>query len=71
MKRSRTAPADKEKPLIVKADSSLQMVVEKISTEMLSEIKEAHIWGKGARFAGQKVSLRAKVFDEMEVYFGR
>lgn len=71
LKRSRTAMADKDKPLIVKEESSLQMVVQKISTEMLSEIKEAHIWGKGARFAGQKVSLSARVFDEMEVYFGR
>jgi hypothetical protein len=71
LKRSRTAVADKEKPLIVKRDSSLSTVVEKISTEMLGEIKEAHIWGMMARFAGQKVSLNAKVFDEMEVYFGR
>ncbi len=71
LKKSRTATADKEKPLVVKNGSSLLTVVEKISTEMVSEIKEAYIWGKMARFAGQRVSLNARVFDEMEVWFGR
>lgn len=71
LKKTRKGAADKKKPLVIKKGASLKDVVKKISSQMAGDVGSACIWGKGARFAGQKVSLRFKVFDQMEVWFGR
>ncbi|MBU1129857.1 50S ribosome-binding GTPase [Patescibacteria group bacterium] len=71
LKKERNKEADKKKPLIVKKDQSLTDVLGKISSSMKSDIKRACIWGKKAKFPGQNVSLKIRVFDEMEVWFGR
>ncbi len=71
LKKTKKGEADKKKPLIVKKGEKLSEVVERISGRMKQDVSSAHIWGKGARFAGQKVSLKRQVFDEMEVWFGR
>jgi len=71
LKKSRKGAADREKPLVVKKGACLDDVVKKISSQMAVDVGSAYIWGKGARFAGQKVSLGFKVFDQMEVWFGR
>ena len=71
LKRERSKPADKNEPLIIKNTKTLADVLSKISEEMRQDVKSAHIWGKGARFPGQRVSFSSRVFDEMEVWFGR
>ncbi len=71
LKKSRTGEADKNEPLVIKSNKKLSDVVDRISKEMKSDVKSAYIWGKNARFAGQKVSFNFPVFDEMEVWFGR
>jgi len=71
LRRERNGEADKKEPLIMKKGQSLDEVLKRISNEMRDDIGRAYIWGKGARFPGQEVSFGFRVFDEMEVWFGR
>jgi len=71
LKRERNSEADKKNPLIVKSEANLDKVLQRISNEMRDDVSRAYIWGSGARFPGQEVSFKTKVFDEMEVWFGR
>jgi len=71
LKRNRKEEADKKKPLIVGKDKTLLDVVKKLSGQMAEDSLVAYIWGEEAKFPGQKVLLKRKVFDEMEVFFGR
>ncbi len=71
LRKTRKGVADRKKPLVIKKGASLKEVVRKISSQMAVDVGSAYIWGEGARFAGQKVSLGFKVFDQMEVWFGR
>ena len=71
LKRIRNKAADKNEPLIIKINKTLTDVLSKISEEMRGDVKSVHIWGKKARFPGQKVSFNFPVFDDMEVWFGR
>jgi len=71
LKKDRVSEADKQDPLIVKGNNTLDDVLKRISNQMRDDVGKAYIWGKGARFPGQEVSFKFQVFDEMEVYFGR
>lgn len=71
LKRDRNTEADKQEPLIVKNTDTLDNVLKRISNQMRDDVNKAYIWGKGARFPGQEVSFSFRVFDEMEVWFGR
>jgi len=71
LKKDRISDADKQDPLIVKSNNTLDDVLKRISNQMRDDVGKAYIWGKGARFPGQEVSFKFQVFDEMEVYFGR
>lgn len=56
-------------PLIMREGQTLDDVMQKIGKDFAEGVKEVKIWGKGARFEGQKVSLSTPVQDEMEVMF--
>jgi len=71
LKKERNMEADKNNPLIMKNNSSLDDVLKRISSQMRDDVNRAYIWGKSAKFPGQEVSFKFLVFDEMEVYFGR
>ncbi len=71
LKEEKNKEADREEPLIIEKGKTFLDVLGAISTEMREDVKRAHIWGKKARFPGQRVSLRKEVFDEVEVFFGR
>jgi uncharacterized protein len=71
LKKERSKEADKKEPLIMKKSQTFLDVLDKISGKMREGVKVAYIWGKGARFPGQKVSLKKEIFDEVEVFFGR
>lgn len=58
-----------ENPIIMKEGQKLIDVAEKISTEFAEEKSKAKIWGKGAKFKGQEVSLQTKVVEGMQVRF--
>jgi ribosome-interacting GTPase 1 len=71
LKQERGREADKREPLIMKQDQTLDAVLKKISNEMRRDVNRALIWGKQAKFPGQEVSLSFRIFDEMEIWFGR
>lgn len=58
-----------ENPVVVKGSYTLKDVGEKMGSEFLEGRTRAKIWGKGAKFAGQEVSLSKKVQDGMQVRF--
>jgi small GTP-binding protein len=71
LKKERTGESDFNEPLIMKRGQRLRDVAKRISSQLRDDINRAYIWGKGARFPGQEVSLHYEVFDEMEVWFSR
>lgn len=56
-------------PIVMKQGNILADVAQKIGEEFASDIKSAKIWGPGARFPGQEVSLSTKVLEGMQVRF--
>ncbi|QQS38398.1 50S ribosome-binding GTPase [Candidatus Woesebacteria bacterium] len=56
-------------PIIVARDQTLHQIINDVSTDMAKEIKQAKIWGNGAKFPGQTVSLSTKAKDGMQVRF--
>lgn len=71
LKKERSKEADRLEPLIMRRGQTLEDVAQKLSSQMRDDVKRAYIWGSGARFPGQGVSLKFPVFDEMEVWLGR
>ena len=62
LKRERSGEADKQDPLIMRRNTTLDDVLKRISNEMRDDISRAYIWGKHARFPGQEVSFTYQVF---------
>ena len=65
-------PDDKpnlESPIILKAEQTLKDVAEKIGTEFAENKKLAKIWGPGAHYPGQEVSLTLPIKERMQVRF--
>jgi hypothetical protein len=56
-------------PIIVKNDISLKEIAETIGTEFAEGKKRAKIWGSGAKFPGQEVSLKTKAQEAMQIRF--
>jgi len=56
--------ADKDEPLIIKNDSTINDVCLKIHREFLNKFRFARVWGKSAKFPGQKFNLNHKLEDE-------
>ena len=51
------------KPIILKPDSTIKDVAEKILHGFSKQVKEIKIWGPSSKFAGQKVGLKHKLKD--------
>ena len=58
-----------QNPIVMNKDNSLSQVAVKLGSEFSEEKKKAKIWGKGAKFPGQEVSLTTKVAEGMQVRF--
>lgn len=58
-----------EDPIIVKKDYSLEDVAVKISVDFAEKKRLARIWGPGALFPGQEVSLTTQVKEGMQIRF--
>ncbi len=58
-----------DEPKVVKSNLTLSEVAEGIGTEFAKEKTTAKIWGNGAKFDGQEVSLATYVQDGMKVKF--
>ena len=59
----------KKNPMVVSSKDTLNSVLESIGEEFAEGKTKAKIWGSGAVFAGQRVSLNKKVVDGMQVRF--
>lgn len=55
--------------IIMKEGDTLNDVAKKIGSDFVQKTKLAKIWGSGALFPGQEVSLTTKVKDGMEIKF--
>lgn len=56
-------------PMVVKKDWTLKMVSQKIGNEFAENKTRAKIWGPGAKFPEQEVSLNTKVKDGMQIRY--
>ncbi len=52
-----------QKPIIMKQNSSVQDIAEKILKGFSKKVKETKIWGPSSKFAGQKIGLKHKLKD--------
>jgi len=59
----------KNSPIIMKKGDTLFDVAKKIGEEFVKKKENAKIWGRGAKYPGQKVSLTKKIEEEMQIRF--
>lgn len=59
----------KKNPLVAKKKDSLKDVAEKIGEDFAEDNQSAMIWGPGAKYPGQEVSLSTKVKEGMQIRF--
>lgn len=62
--RPKSGETDYFEPMIIKTGALILDVCNKIHRNLKNEIKYAQIWGKSAKFGGQKVGLTHKLVDE-------
>lgn len=67
--RRHGGPPDYNDPVILGQNRTLSNVLEKIGARFAQDKSGARIWGPGAKFPGQKVSLSTSACDRMEVMF--
>src|SRR3989338_3515637 len=56
--------ADTEKPLIIKRNSTIEDVCNKLHKDFAKKFKFARVWGKSAKFSGQKLFLKHVLLDK-------
>ncbi len=56
-------------PIIAKVGETLSDIAQKLGTEFAEDKKGAKIWGPGAKFPEQEVSLTTKAQEDMQVRF--
>jgi len=57
-------PADMDVPMIMFKNATIEDVCNKLHKEFVKKFRFARIWGRSAKFAGQKVMLAHKLQDE-------
>ncbi|MFQ5998398.1 MAG: OBG GTPase family GTP-binding protein [Candidatus Bathyarchaeia archaeon] len=62
--RPRGSETDYKEPLIMKRGSSVLDVCNKIHRNLKNEFRYAQVWGKSAKFGGQRVGLDYRLLDE-------
>jgi uncharacterized protein len=62
--RPKGSGTDYDEPLIIKKGATIQDVCNKIHRNMTKNFRYGLVWGKSAKFAGQKVGLDHKLADE-------
>ncbi len=62
--RPRGEETDYEKPMIVKNNASVLDVCNKVHREMKNTLRYAQIYGKSAKYNGQKVGITHRLMDE-------
>lgn len=56
--------ADLKEPMIIKKDSTVEDVCNKLHRDFVKKFKNSRIWGKSAKFPGQRQSLKHILLDE-------
>ena len=67
--RPKGKKTDYEKPMIVKNSASVLDVCDKVHREMRYALRYTQIWGKSAKFDGQKVGVTHHLMDEDVITF--
>jgi small GTP-binding protein len=62
--RRKSGETDYKEPLIIHNGSTVENVCSKIHRNVIRDFKYAQVWGKSAKFSGQKVGLNHKLEDE-------
>ena len=62
--RRRSGETDFEEPMIVRNGSTVLEVCNKVHRSMKDEFRYAMIWGKSAKFGGQRVGITHRLMDE-------
>src|ERR671919_913213 len=62
--RKKTGETDYEEPLIIRNGGNVGTVCNKIHRKMARDFKYAQVWGRSAKFGGQKVGLDHTLVDE-------
>jgi ribosome-interacting GTPase 1 len=62
--RPKGGETDYNEPMIMKNGSTVQDVCNKIHRNMAKNFRYGLVWGKSAKFAGQKVGLDHELADE-------
>jgi small GTP-binding protein len=62
--RRKTGETDYEEPMIIRNGSSVGTVCSKIHRKMAMNFKYAQVWGRSAKFGGQKVGLDHTLLDQ-------
>jgi len=62
--RPKGGETDYKEPMIMKSGSTVQDVCNKIHRNMAKNFRYGMVWGKSAKFAGQKVGLDHELEDE-------
>ena len=57
-------PADMNVPLIMFKDCTIDNVCSKLHKDFVSKFKFSRVWGKSAKFPGQKLNLKHRLKDE-------
>ena len=62
--RPKARETDYKEPMIMRRGCTIQDVCNKIHRSMVREFRFSYVWGKSAKFGGQKVGLDHKLIDE-------
>lgn len=62
--RPKGQETDYKEPMIMRRDCTIQDVCNKIHRNMVRDFRFSYIWGKSAKFGGQKVGLDHVLYDE-------
>ncbi len=65
-------PAEKPNlnhPIIIKKGETLEVVLKKIGEEFSEDKKKAKIWGTGAKYPSQEISLKTEAKEGMQIRF--
>jgi hypothetical protein len=62
-------PPTLNNPMVVKSGVTIKGVGEKISSDFLNNKRTAQVWGPGAAYPGQQVSLATKAVNGMQIRF--
>jgi hypothetical protein len=58
-----------DNPVVMRQGDTLKEVAEDIGPDFAEEHKKARIWGPGAKFSGQEVSLTTRIVEGVQIMF--